>query len=411
MSFFSDLTSGNFGNLGHDLAPSNFFDDTVKDIGGAHTLEDILGGVGLAAGGVGLAGLAGLDVGAGLAGLGQSAGLSSLGSVSTAAPLSLADADAGVAGVGGSLGDAGAAGAAGATTPSLGGFDLSTIGAGAAPSAGTPDWLTSATFGTGVSPTDATSAFGANPLATATSPVTAGAAGTAASSPSLLSSIGSGISSVGGALKTAAPVIGLAGLGANLYSGYEQNQQLKALNAQEQQNAAQAASISATDTAAAQPLLTSGESLTQYLATGTLPPAFQATLQQNIAAAKARIIQGYATRGMSTNPNQNSQLAQDLNNVDLQGQTVMASLESTLNTAGTQLISTANGLLSSGLSALQISAELPIQVAKLNSDLNAQMATAISGFAAALNGSGTKSGVTLTLPNNVVTPSGGLNLG
>jgi hypothetical protein len=409
MSFFSDLTSGNFSNLGHDLNPENIFSDTTKDIGGANTIPELLGLGALALP------FAAPAIGAGLSGVGADLGLSGLGSVaSTAAPLSLADASAGVEGVGGALGDVGEAGAAGAG----GGFDLSTLGpgaatAGATPGAATgalPDWLSGATIGTGVNPSDATSAFGANPFATATSPVAAGATSGAAS-PGVLGSISNFLAPAASALKTAAPVIGLAGLGANLYSGYQQNQQLKALNAQEQQNAAQAASISAADTAAAQPLLTSGESLTQYLATGTLPPAFQAQLQQQIAAQRASIIQGYASRGMSTNPQQNSQLNQDLNNVNLQAEALQANLESTLNTAGTQLIGTANNLLSSGLSALQISAELPLQVAQLNNQLNAQMATAISSFAAALNGSGTKSGVTLTLPNNVVTPSGGLNLG
>lgn len=410
MSFFSDLTSGNFGNLGHDLNPANILSDTTKDIGGANTIPELLGLGALALP------FAAPAIGAGLSGVGADLGLSGLGSVSTAAPLSLADASAGAAdsSLSGFLADPAAAAGGGAGLPSdLSALTAPTAGAssGAAGGAGAlPDWLNGATIGTGVNPSDATSAFGGNPLATATSPVTAGAA-SGASSPGILGSISNFLSPAASALKTAAPVIGLTGLGANLYSGYEQNQQLKALNAQEQQNAAQAASISAADTAAAQPLLTSGESLTQYLATGTLPPAFQAQLQQQIAAARASIIQGYASRGMSTNPQQNSQLNQDLNNVNLQSEALQANLESTLNTAGTQLVSTANNLINSGLSALQISAQLPIQVATLNNNLNAQMAQSISSFAAALNGSGTKSGITLQLPNNVVTQSGGLNLG
>ena len=159
---------------------------------------------------------------------------------------------------------------------------------------------------------------------------------------------------------------------------------------------------------AAAPLLTSGQTLMQYLTTNTLPPQFQASVTQQVQAQKAQIIQGYASRGMSTDPNQNSALAQDLANVDVQAQTLTANLESTLSTAGNQMVTTANQLLSSGLSATQLSAELPIQVAQLNSTLNAQMAQAISGFAAALNGGGTKSGITLTLPQNIVGSSGNL---
>jgi hypothetical protein len=50
-------------------------------------------------------------------------------------------------------------------------------------------------------------------------------------------------------------------------------------------------------------------------------------------------------------------------------------------------------------------------VSQLNSQLNAQMGAAIANFSAALNGGGTKGGVTLTLPQNIVNPGGGLNLG
>src|SRR5215472_17199748 len=103
MSFFSDLFSGNFGNLGSDLAPSNIFKDTVSsfenqpgwlqglEIGGAAALgagaalpalgaavipdfgmavgeaagggfADLAGGAGAAAGAGGLSGLTEGDV-------------------------------------------------------------------------------------------------------------------------------------------------------------------------------------------------------------------------------------------------------------------------------------------------------------------------------------------------------------
>ncbi len=123
-----------------------------------------------------------------------------------------------------------------------------------------------------------------------------------------------------------------------------------------------------------------------YLTTGTLPPQFQAQLDQAIAGQKAGIIQGYAQRGMSTNPQQNSQLQQDLANIDMQAQSQKANMEQTLQTAGNQMVQTANQLLSSGLSATQLAAEIPIQMSQLNQQLNTSMIQAISGFAAAING-------------------------
>src|SRR5208282_4329334 len=112
--------------------------------------------------------------------------------------------------------------------------------------------------------------------------------------------------------------IGIAGLGYNLYQGYQNQQAQKAITGQINKTAAEQAATSAADTASAQPLINSGEMLTTYLATGTLPPAFQQQVTQQVQAAKAQIIQGYATRGQSTNPSDNSALAQDLANVDAQ---------------------------------------------------------------------------------------------
>jgi hypothetical protein len=215
-------------------------------------------------------------------------------------------------------------------------------------------------------------------------------------------------SSIAGGLKTAAPLIGVAGLGANLYSGYEQKQALSSLNAQETANATQEAQTAATENAAAAPLLNNGQTLMTYLQTNTLPPQFQASVDQQVASAKARIIQGYASRGMPSDPTKNSALAQDLNNADQQALTLKAGLETQLQTAGTQMVQTANQLLSSGIAATQLSSQLPIEMAKLNSSLNQSMAASISSFAAALNGGGKANSVTLNLANAGGTTGTGL---
>lgn len=217
----------------------------------------------------------------------------------------------------------------------------------------------------------------------------------AAADPGILSQIGSG-------LKTAAPFVGAAGLGLNLYSGYEQKQALNKLNQQEAGAAATEQAIASQQQAAAQPLINQGTALTQYLTTNTLPPQYQQMVAQQVAAQKAAIIQGYGSRGQNTNPQQNSALQQDLNNVDTQASTLQANLEQQLATAGTAMVTTANQLLQSGASATEISAQLPIQIAQLNAQLNATTGAAISSFAAAMNGGANTKGITLNIPQNVI---------
>jgi flagellar biosynthesis chaperone FliJ len=82
-------------------------------------------------------------------------------------------------------------------------------------------------------------------------------------------------------------------------------------------------------------------------------------------------------------------VARRLANVDTQAQSLQAILESTLVLAGTQLTQQANSLLQSGMSATQLSAQTPILVQQLNSQINQQTASAISSFASAFGG-GTK---------------------
>jgi hypothetical protein len=196
------------------------------------------------------------------------------------------------------------------------------------------------------------------------------------------------------------PLLGIGGLGYNLYQGYQQKQALNQLTQQEQQQAQNAQAVSQQEQAAAQPLLSQGNTLISYLTTNSLPPQFQTQIQQNVAAAKAQIAQGYATRGMSTNPSQNSALAQDLANVDTQATSLQANLEQTLATAGTQLTQQTNALLQSGVSATELSARIPIMVQELNAQLGQQTAQAISSFASAFGGGGGNKGVTLNIPAN-----------
>lgn len=118
--------------------------------------------------------------------------------------------------------------------------------------------------------------------------------------------------------------------------------------------------------------------LKSYLANGTLPPGLQASVDQSTAAAKARIISQYATRNQSTDPNQNSALAQELAGVD---QTAVA-------TAGQLAVQ----LYQQGLSETQMNQQ--IYAALLNADQAQAKQTqdALGGFAAALGRLGPSGG-------------------
>ncbi len=103
-------------------------------------------------------------------------------------------------------------------------------------------------------------------------------------------------------------------------------------------------------------------------------------------SAKAARIQAAAQAGQSTNPEQNTALAQDLAAIDNNALSAKANIEQTLSTAGTQMVQTATQMLAQGATATEISANLPVMIANLNIALNQQTTQAISSFAAALNG-------------------------
>ncbi len=252
------------------------------------------------------------------------------------------------------------AAAAGGAAPGAGGFDLGTIGPGstAAPSG---------------APIDLTGGAGAG------APPNLAPGGANAGNGGFWSNLNAG-------LKTWAPTIGAAGLATHLAGGAYQKYQQMQLSNSTNQKAAQEQAIANADTAAAQPELATGEQLQQFLTTGTLPQAFQAQLDQATASAKAARIQAAAQAGQSTNPEQNTALAQDLAAIDNNALSAKANIEQTLSTAGTQMVQTATQMLAQGASATEISANLPMLIAQLNIQLNQQTTQAISSFAAALNG-------------------------
>ncbi len=185
--------------------------------------------------------------------------------------------------------------------------------------------------------------------------------------------------------------IGLGGLGYNMYQGYQQQQQLKALQDSITQQSTQNADVAKQAQANAQPEMALGTSLQNPLVTDTLPASAQASIDQQVQEQKAKIISGYAQRGMSADPNQNSALAGDLANLDQQALSLKNTLETNYFNAGQQAIQSANAMIAAGLSASQISATLPIQMQQLDMQLASATSTSIAAFAKGLTPSGGQS--------------------
>jgi hypothetical protein len=219
--------------------------------------------------------------------------------------------------------------------------------------------------------------------------------------------IGGALSPIGGAIKAAAPYAGLAGLGANLYSGYQQSKALNQLAQQEQQRTQQLDQMAAQAQQAAAPLISNGQALMNYINTGTLPKGLQDYVEQQTAAAKAARIQAASTMGQSSNPLYNTALAQDLAAIDRQQASMITQLETTLSTAGNNMVTTANQLISTGARTTDIAARLPIMVQELDMKLAQQTSQSLMSFAAALNGRGPAYGQNLSGINiNVTNPTG-----
>ena len=129
-------------------------------------------------------------------------------------------------------------------------------------------------------------------------------------------------------------------------------------------------------------LTASGQNLQTYLTNGTLPPGLQQQVTNAVQAAKARIIANHAANGENTNPAQNSALAQELNQVDLDAIAQAGTLETQLFQSGTQLLQT-------GINETGLSSQIYEALVKIDQTNNNQLMTAIASMAAALGG-GTK---------------------
>ncbi len=166
--------------------------------------------------------------------------------------------------------------------------------------------------------------------------------------------------------------IGMAGLGLakSVLGGKQDSAELAALRGQAGQLGGQAAALNA-----------QGQQLAAYLQSGTLPPGLQASVTAAADAYKARIIQNHAKNGMPTDPTQNSALAQELAQADLNAVMMTAQLGQKLLESGTQFLNL--GMQTSGLSD-----KIYESLVRLDREQSANTGRAIANFASALSGGG-----------------------
>ena len=224
-----------------------------------------------------------------------------------------------------------------------------------------PTWASDLTSGELLSGTGVGGAPGAGTFASA-----AGGSG----SPSFLSQLVTGASNSLTKNPLGIAAAG-AGLGLSFLRGNQTDPNQQQLQAEAPQLLAQGQAITA-----------SGQQLQTYLTSGTLPPALQSQVTSAVQAEKARIIQNHASNGENTNPTQNSALAAELSQADINGINLGGQLEQQLFTAGNQLLQT-------GINETGLSTQLYETLTKMDEANTTQLMSAIASMAASLGG-GTK---------------------
>jgi hypothetical protein len=173
----------------------------------------------------------------------------------------------------------------------------------------------------------------------------------------------SNLSALGG---LAGPVVAGGALAYDLLKGDPNSAPVDALTGEASQLGAEGSALT-----------TQGQGLQSYLEQGTLPPAQQAQLELQQNAAKARLIQGAATRGQNTNPLANSGLSQDISSLGLQTETERGVLEKQLFDAGSSLVTEGN-------QALGMEVGIQEKLAAIDAQQQADTTNAIMSFAKSL---------------------------
>ena len=197
--------------------------------------------------------------------------------------------------------------------------------------------------------TGGTASLGAAPSATPSSGGFLDTLGNALSPSNLASGIGKSITS-----NPLGLALGAGGLGYSILNGQKQTANEQALEQQAQNSAAL------------------GNQLSSYLTSGTLPPGLQAGVTSAVQNAKAVAISNAAHNGLSTDPTQNTALAQQLAAIDAQTPALTAQI-------GQELL--AGGQAASGLSS-----QTYTTLANIDQTQTQAIGKAIASMAAALSG-------------------------
>lgn len=162
--------------------------------------------------------------------------------------------------------------------------------------------------------------------------------------------------------------LGAGGLGYSIYNGQKLTANQNALT-QSAQTAA----------ASGQQIANEGQSLTQYLQNGTLPPAYQAQVDQAIQSQITAAISAAGAAGEPTDPAKNTSLAQTIASIQNQKPILQSELATQLANSGTTLIS-------AGISATGLSGQLYSTLVQNDTQAAANTGKAIANLASALNG-------------------------
>lgn len=138
-----------------------------------------------------------------------------------------------------------------------------------------------------------------------------------------------------------------------------------------------------------------GNLLSSYIQTGQLPAGVQQSIDQASAAAEASIKSRYAAMGASGS----SAEAQDLANVRFlaqsQGSTIALQLLQQGTSDTTEAASITNAMVSQGVQETGLSDQIYTELLNLATQQNAQLGTALAGFATSLARVGSPSTITL----------------
>lgn len=212
-----------------------------------------------------------------------------------------------------------------------------------------------------------------NPAGVTSTPPVTPMGGVSASSVSAPAGVGGGID-LTSLLKSGkdwlGPAAAAGGLGYSLLKGQQDLPSTTALKTQTGNLGQQAAALSAT-----------GNQYAGYLASGTLPPAMQAQVDQQTRDAKAALVSRAASMGLPTDPLKNSTLQMELASVDDKARQMTATLGQQLLQGGTSLLGTG-----ANLSGMQDS--LLTTLSGIDKSQTDAIGKAIANFAGALGSMG-----------------------